>query len=641
MSSQTTERNLLAVQRYRVFFWAVVAIAALYTARLAQLQIIQGARFRLKAEAQAIKQVKIEPFRGNIIDRNGRYIVQNAPGFSVTVVPYEFTPEACLLLADILGVDTADVMDDVRKAARYNKFAAAKIAVGKDIGYDAIGKIEELRDDLPGVDVVIDPKRLYSFDGNAAHLLGYTREVSEWHLKTLGNYYDPGDITGETGLEKAYETQIRGQKGYSYVAVNKNGQRVARFNDGKSDVPAREGFDLYLGLDVSLQELGEKLLDGRRGGIVGIDPRNGEILVFVSKPDFDLRNFTGRTSRAYYNQIYSNPEKPLINRASTPIYPPGSTWKMLMALAGLETGIITRTSTFVCTGAYHYGNRSCKCHGAHGAIAVENALRVSCNSYFNQLGLKLGIDRFHEYGTMFGFGQKTNADITEEERGILASRAYMDRRYGKNGWNQYRMVNLGIGQGEIGVTPLQMAVYTAALANGGVLHQPHAVREVYNNLTKRRERIQHYSRKLPISPEYFEIIRNGMKMVVESGTATGAKVPNVVVAGKTGTAENPHGKDHSWFVCFAPADSPTIALCVMVENAGFGSQAAAPIAQKLLNLKFNGVWPEDVHRDTSRVGAAPATKPTEERAPDPIGPFAVPSKPKPVARPSGPIAIKE
>lgn len=612
----------------------VLAIAMLYSARLAHLQIIQGARFRLKAEAQAIKQLKIEPFRGNIIDRNGRYIVQNAPGFTVTVVPYEFTGEACALLAHILGTDSAAIMDEVVKAARYNKFAAAKIGLGKDIAFDAIGKIEELRDELPGVDVVIDPKRLYSFDGNAAHLLGYTREVSEWHLSNLGSYYDPGDITGQTGLEKSYEVHIRGQKGYSFVAVNKNGQRVARFNEGLSDLPAREGFDLYLGLDAGLQELGEKLLDGRRGGIVGIDPRNGEIMVFISKPDFNLRNFTGRTSRSYYNQLHDDPEKPLYNRASMPIYPPGSTWKMLMAIAGLQEGLITRTSTFHCTGAFHYGNRSCACHGAHGNIAVEQALAVSCNSYFNQLGLKLGIDKYHEYGTMFGFGQKTNADITEEEKGILASRPFMDRRYGKNGWNQYRMVNLGIGQGEIGVTPLQMAVYTATLANAGTVYQPHAVRSIYNNVTKKREVIQHYARQLPIKSEYFEIVRNGMRMVVESGTARGAAVPGIKVAGKTGTAENPHGRDHSWFVCYAPADSPTIALCVMVENAGFGSAAAAPIAQQMMDLMFNGVWPATVPRDTSFL-APKDTPATPMDIPDvPNGPFADPPTRKPEARPA-------
>ncbi|MCU0331347.1 MAG: penicillin-binding transpeptidase domain-containing protein, partial [Candidatus Kapabacteria bacterium] len=288
-----------------------------------------------------------------------------------------------------------------------------------------------------------------------------------------------------------------------------------------------------------------------------------------------------------------------------------------------------------CAGAFYYGNRSCACHGAHGNIALERALAVSCNSYFNQLGLKLGIDKFHDYGTMFGFGQKTNVDITEESRGILASRAFMDKRYGKNGWNNYRMVNLGIGQGELGVTPLQMAVYTAALANGGTLYQPHAVRAVFNKELKKKQVVSYASKKLAVDERHFAVVRSGMRMVVEQGTARAASVPGVSVAGKTGTAQNPHGEDHSWFVCYAPAENPTIAIAIMVENGGFGAATALPIARQMLDFFFNKTWPAEVRRDSTWLRERQSSSPIPpDSIPRPTGPFANMNTKRVVALPS-------
>jgi penicillin-binding protein 2 len=337
-----------SVARQRIFRYAVLALACIFILRLGWLQIVQGGAYRLKAEAQAIKQIKIEPFRGIVYDRNGRAIVQNSPGFSIAITPYQFTRESCVRLASILGVSDSLVWAEVRKAAAYNKFNPAKISSGRDIDFQVMSAIEEQRDALLGVDVIIDPKRHYAFEGNASHLLGYTREVSEIELKELGDAYDPGDITGKSGLEKSYESMIRGQKGLQFVAVNNRGQRVSSFNEGKSDQPAGEGFDLYLGLDINVQVLAEKLMEGKRGGVVALDPHNGEVITFVSKPDFDLRQLTGRSSQEYLNTIFRDPEKPQFNRASMPTYPPGSTWKMMIALACLEEGLITPTTTLFC-----------------------------------------------------------------------------------------------------------------------------------------------------------------------------------------------------------------------------------------------------------------------------------------------------
>ncbi|MFN6135428.1 MAG: penicillin-binding protein 2 [Bacteroidota bacterium] len=649
MSFKNQDRSFASEERYRIFRYAVLAVCLIFAGRLAWLQIIQGNRYRLKAEAQAIKQISTEPFRGMIFDRNGRAIVQNAPGFSITITPYEFTRVSCERLSAILGVSDSLLWNEARKAARYNKFAATKLSYGRDVSFDIVSRIEELRDSLPGVDMIIDPKRLYAFDGNGAHLLGFTREVAEWELKELGNAYAPGDVTGKAGLEKSYEAAIRGKKGLQFVAVNKNGQKVASFNDGKSDTPGLEGDDLYLGIDTDLQELAEKLLSGARGSVVAIDPATGEILCYASKPDFDLRKFTGKTARSYYNELASDPSIPMLNRASNSMYHPGSTWKPLMTLMALQEGVITPTTKLMCAGGYTYGNRFALCHGGvHGMIDCSYALQVSCNSFYYQLGLKMGVERFTKYGAMFGFGARTKVDIPsgEDGRGILPSKQYMDRAYGAKNWTQYALMNWGIGQGEVNVTPLQLAAYTAAIANGGTWNQPHAVRAIYSKTLQRKNLVAYETRKIPINTEYFDIVKKAMRLVVSSGTARGADIPGQDVCGKTGTAQTSGGKqDQSWFICFAPMNNPKIAMVVTGEGKGFGAQFAVPIAQKLLDLYLNRRWPADVARDSTwrvkpgvtpqrQQRAAPDSQPANE------GPFARLESPKVVARkPADTIAV--
>ena len=302
-------------------------------------------------------------------------------------------------------------------------------------------------------------------------------------------------------------------------------------------------------------------------------------------------------------QLFYDEEKPLFNRASMPNYPPGSTWKMLVAVACLEEGLITPTTRLSCSGAYYYGNRSMACHGAHGAITVERAIQASCNVFFAQCGMKLGPELMKKWGDKFGFGHKTHADITEEARGLVPSTEFMDRRWGERGWSKYAAANWGIGQGEVLVTPLQMARYTAVLANGGTLFQPHAVRAIQNKVLGRKEWIPYDSVDLQISQETMEIVRRGMYLVVNQpgGTAGNVRLGNTIVCGKTGTAENPHGKDHSWFVGFAPMDDPRIAVCAMVENAGFGSTVAAPIVRDVVDLYLNKKWPAGMEPDEYEV----------------------------------------
>lgn len=565
----------------------VMAVLSIYVGRLAYLQIIQGNVYRLKAETQAIKQVTIDPFRGNIFDRNGERMVHNSPSFSISITPNEFQESSIPLLASILQLQQNEIKEFVEESKKISRVKPNKIY--RDADWSIISLIEENHEFLPGVDISVESKRLYTIDGNMSHILGYSREINKKQIQTMGDYYAPGDIVGYAGLEKTYENFLRGTKGIQFVAVNSTGQKVSSFQEGKNDITAEEGFDLRLGIDKQLQELAEKLLQGKRGGIVALDPNSGEVLALVSMPDYDIREFSGRTKSNLFSKLLKDESKPLFNRATQTIYPPGSTWKMLMGIAALKEGIITPQKTINCPGYFEFGGRSWKCHGAHGATNLQKAIHVSCNVFFNKIGPQLGINNFEKYGRDFGFGQKTFIDIPEDSKGKLPGEKFYKKQKLSAGEIRGRLVNLGIGQGELGVSPLQMAVYCAALANKGTIYQPHIVRSIYNRKTGQLQDVAFASRKAITFPdEYWDIIHKGMYDVVNTpgGTALSAKVSGISVCGKTGTAQNPHGEDHAWFIAFAPRVNPKIALCVLVENSGFGGTVAAPIAQRLLTKFF-------------------------------------------------------
>lgn len=573
-------------KRRRILYGVILLVCAIYVGRLVQLQIIEGEEYRSKSEMQAIKQIVREPVRGAIYDRNGTLIVHNTPSQAVTITPAEFDVRTLPFLATVLAMDE----DELRtKIDRYRKTSPTiPVKIFRDADAKIIAAIEENRNELPGVAILSESKRVYDFKGDSPHLFGYTKEIAEQQLLQLGDYYRPGDAIGYTGIEAGYENFMRGRKGIEFAAVNVLGQRVSSFNNGKSDVSPEDGFSLKLGIDSRLQDFIDSLIN-RRGAAVVIEPKSGEILALVSKPDYDLRKFSGRTPKAIYDSIANDPETPMFNRATQTSYPPGSTWKMLMALAGLQEGIIDENSTLPCNGVFQFGNKSFKCHGgSHGAINVRHAIQVSCNSFFYQLSLKLGVKRFEQYGKMFGFGARTSADVIDEGSGNLPSAQYMNRRYGKNGWGDGVLVNWGIGQGEVGVTPLQMASYAAALANRGVWNQPHIVRSLIDKRSGSEQALGYASNQIPIKPEYFDIVHDGMEAAVgRGGTGLNAAVDGVIVCGKTGTAQNSQNKDHAWFICFAPRVNPQIAICVMIENAGAtGGTIAAPIAQKIMERYF-------------------------------------------------------
>jgi penicillin-binding protein 2 len=470
-----------------------------------------------------------------------------------------------------------------------SRFTAVKVK--RDIDFGTLSSVEEHMFELPGVSYDVESKRIYVGPARASHLLGYCKEIGETQMAKLGERYKFGDLIGFSGIEASYEQFLRGEKGKEFISVNAKGQVIGGYNGGKEDVAPREGFDLILSADFGLQAYAESLMTGYKGSLVAIDPQDGGILAMVSTPDYDPSVFSGVTSPDEWNTLNDNPDKPLFNRATMTLYPPGSTFKMVLAAAALEDGIIDKNWRVTCPGGFRFGNRFFKCTHVHGSVNVVDAIEESCNTFFYQLILKVGLDRWSEYARKFGFGKKTLIDIDEEVAGLIPSMSYYDRAYGKGRWTQGLVVNLGIGQGELGASPLQMAQYAAVLANGGTIHQPRIVHYIRNKATKRIEEISHTSSDIGISPKVMALLREGMRRCVEvspGGTGSLARIPGIVVAGKTGTAENPHGEDHAWFVGFAPFDHPRIAVACIVENAGFGGTKAAPICGQVMQRYLLG-----------------------------------------------------
>ncbi len=574
--------------RKNVFMIILAAALLVLAARLVQLQIVEGGSYRLQADAQGIKRMTIQPVRGAFYDRNGYVVVGSDGSHTLYVTPNQFDERSRMLLSEIVGLETTE-LDSLIDRYKTNAYTPARIL--RDINDTTWAKLNEYYYELGGVELENESKRFYSEDVRASHVLGYVKEINREDMDR-STFYQLGDMIGKTGIETEFESFVRGEKGFEFVAVNNRGQRIESFNDGMSDQSPLNGDDLFLGLDAELQAYGEHLMriNDYTGAIVAIEPETGEILAMVSAPDYDLEIFNGRTDPEEFRKIQSDERNPQYNRATKTAYPPGSTWKPLMVIAAMEEGLITPTTTFSCPGSFFYGGRSWGCHGGHGAVAAQRAIQASCNVYFYKLGLKMGIDIYHKWGTKLGFGRRLGVDVPENP-GLLPSREYYDKVLGAGKWYAGVMVNLGIGQGELGVNPLQLAAYTAAIANDGVWIQPHFVSKIRNKKLGTIEEVAYEFNDLKLKPETIEVVQAGMYDVVNKpgGTAGHVKIPGIDVSGKTGTAQNSHGRDHSWFISYAPSDDPQIAMCVLVENSGFGGTYAAPLSKKLIDFYFNRV----------------------------------------------------
>jgi penicillin-binding protein 2 len=558
-------------------------------ARLFYLQVIEQNFLKEVSSQNSIRKIPIDAPRGLMFDRNGVVVVDNQPLYTLQVTPSEFDNKLLPFLSELLGVTVAELEAKIAEGRAYNRFVPTKVV--RDLTPLQLARIEENLWRLPGVSFAMESKRKYLPNVRGSNIFGYAKAISKaMYEKVPKEIYARDDIIGYRGLEKYYEDVLRGTKGTRYLLVNSLGRHVGDWEGGAKNIPYQTGNDLYLTIDAELQGVAESLLTatGKSGAFVAMDAQNGDILACTSQPDYDLNILGGFTEASAWQAIVNDPRNPLFDRTIQTRYPPGSTYKIISAIAALEDSVAKPSTTFYCTGHFKFGNKDFLCHRGHGhgSVDMTRAIQVSCNSYFYNLVRRIGFERWTKYGKMFGFGQKTGVDIPDEQTATIPSREYFDKLYGKRGWTEGYIISLGIGQGEMGASPMQMVRYVAALGNFGTLLQPRFVRAYRDKNSGAIVELPPVQEKLPISKSTFDLVRNGMLLAVENGTGGRARVPNVKVAGKTGTAQNPHGEDHAWFICFAPFEKPTVAIAVLVENAGFGGTIAAPIAGEWLKRYF-------------------------------------------------------
>ena len=584
----TGDEQFGSAQRRRVLTIVVLLIFGVLMLRLYELQLLYHGEMNKKSEENSVRAIVQDPIRGYMFDRTGRLVVDVGPSYAITLVPVDFDMKNLDLLASLVEMDPEALRDRIARARAYSPFLPTRIK--RDVDIQTLAAIEEHLTSLRGISYQVESKRVYRTKAHASHLLGYRREISDAQLSQAGDEYRQGDLVGVAGLEARYEPLLRGEKGYEFVSVNSKGQIIGSFEDGKKNVAAKEGEDLILSTDFGLQAYAESLMTSHRGAIVALDPSDGGILALVSKPDYDPSIMSGVTPLDLWSELQTDTSKPLFNRATLTRYPPGSTFKMVLAAAALQEGIVDENFRIHCTGGFRYGNRLFSDLHVHGSVNIVEAIQKSCNVFFWQLMLKVGLEKWTEYGKRFGFGQLTGTDTGDETAGLLPSDAYYDARYGKGKWTQGYILSLAIGQGELGVSPLQMARYAAALGNGGIVYQPHAVEFIHDKSTDKMQRVRYDSSLVGLSPDVMALIREGMRRVVEEpgGTAPLARIPGIVSAGKTGTADNPHGEAHAWYIGFAPFDHPKIAIAVLLENSGYGGSKSAPIARLVMERYLFG-----------------------------------------------------
>jgi penicillin-binding protein 2 len=591
-------------QRFIGVSLCIIFVFSLLFLRLVYLQIIKGEEYRLLSEKNAVRLKSIKSSRGLIFDRNKKLLVDNRPSFNLKIVLEDAgeVEDTVKKLAVIIAVPFEEFMNKIVRAK--NGAVYKPILLKKDISRDQLAIVEAHKFDLPGIHIDIEPTRYYIHKKSAAHLLGYLGQINSKELKT-GKYPNvkSGDSIGRYGIEKQFETYLQGKRGGRQVEVDASGRTIKVLKT----VEPVAGLDLNLTLDLDLQQTAERLLENRSGAVVAIDPANGDILVLASNPSFDQNDFIGGISQKKWVALISNPGKPMVNKAIQAEYPPASTYKIITSLAALEENHININTTFFCPGFLKYGNRTYRCWNkyGHGDLSVIDGIAQSCDVFFYHSGVKVGVDKLAQYAMGSGLGKKTGILLENEKKGLIPTSAWKKKR-NKESWQGGETLSVAIGQSYNLVTPLQMAVLTAAVGNGGTLYRPRIVKTIkdgYGQVVKKFE--PEITGGLPASQETLNIVRKGLLMAVQGnrGTAKKIRLQNIEIAGKTGTAQvysikkNDKRKteemkyslrDHAWFVSYAPADNPVIAISVLVEHGEHGSSAAAPIAAALIEQYTQG-----------------------------------------------------
>lgn len=582
-STNRTRTSIFALQ-------AVMGIICLIVlGRVFYLQIIQYEVYDELGEKNSIRQEYVDAARGLIYDRNGTLLVDNQPIYSVTITPVNFEDAKISLLASLLGESDSLVTSLVNDAKRYSRFRTSKLI--SDIDFKSFSLIQENLWQLPGIGHQIDSKRNYPTEMIGSHIFGYLREADESDYRGTPSIR-LGDKIGKSGLELVYQNNLKGDLGINYLKVNALGQSLGKFTDQKTTKPPVQGDNVITTIDADLQMLAEKLMRGKSGAVVAMNPNTGAILALVSSPEYEVRKLAGRIDKDYWQFINSDSTRPLYNRAISSRQPPGSTFKPLMGIIGLHLGIITPQTEVYNTGQYIRG-RAYKDLADPGNYNLEKAITFSSNTYFLSLMDKIAtsgsLNAWSKLAKDFGLGVPNDIDLPSANRGILPDSAYLDQRFGKRKWGLGDVLNFGIGQGLVSASPLQIAQMTSSIVNGGYTIQPHLVyaTEKADGTTEKKELV--HDKIEWVKPEYLNTVMKGMRRVVVEGSGRFyANLDSIAVGGKTGTAQNPHGRDHGWFTSFAPFDNPEIVVTAFVENAGFASTSAAPIASLLIEQYLTG-----------------------------------------------------
>lgn len=581
--------------RKGIFPAVVIAVLAIITARLFYIQIIKT-DYRINAENNAYKYETRYPARGLIRDRYGKIMVDNKVSYDIQVTPYNVTGFDTLEFCSIFDADTTFIRDKFAEFRKYRtRIGYQSRVLLKQVSAEQYNVFAEKKYRYPGFSGIPRTSRTYSCTAGG-NLLGYISEVDGDFIKKHPEYRS-GDYAGKTGIEEAYEYALRGEKGYAIYLRDARNRVVGRYDDGRSDKTAVAGTDIYTTIDVELQEFGERLMSNKVGSVVAIEPSTGEILSMVSSPGISVDQLAGISRN--YNALISDPYRPMFNRAVMSPQPPGSVFKLVNGLIGLQEGVITPQSAFPCSRGFHVGNLTVGCHSHPSPLDLYHGIMMSCNAYFcytfraiidnkKYRNTREAFEKWVEYVKSFGFGTKLGSDISAESAGTLPTAARYDKLHGKNRWKSLSIISLSIGQGELGCTPLHLANLAATIANRGFFYTPHLRKDMPEFPIDDRFKTKRYTM---VDTVYFHDIVKGMEMAVNGGpgsTAGIAAIPGVQVCGKTGTAQNPHGDDHSVFICFAPKDNPRIAVAAYIENGGFGAAWAAPIASLMVEKYLNG-----------------------------------------------------
>ncbi|TWP29623.1 peptidoglycan glycosyltransferase [Apibacter muscae] len=589
------------MKKKQIIIWILTIFSFIFIIRIAYLQLLTE-KYRLNAANTSIKSEYQIPLRGYIMDRNGKILVGSTPSYELTFTEIQMEKDFDTLsfckLVNISKEDFIFKINSLKAKGGKNYSKLVPYTFIKGLSKEDLARIQEKLFKYNAFSIIRTPERNY-FVKSAGNILGFVNEVNQKYIKSDSTYYLPGNLAGMAGVEKSYEKDLRGIKGIKYIQKDRKSRSIGSYKDGEYDQKMQTGKDITLSIDYDLQEYAEKLLTNKRGGVVAIDPNNGEILAMASSPVIDPSVFIGRDKNKHiYALQVDSINKPMYDRAVQAAYPPGSTFKLVNGLVAMQMGVIDENTTFVCKHGFHYGNRKIACHCGYfyTPIKMDKAIQKSCNNYFAETYVKIlskypndiekSIDEWSDIMKSFGVGDYMNNDLAVGSRGNIPDANYYNKRYGKDKWNIYTIISNSIGQGEILATPLQIANYTAAIANRGFFFTPHIVKAINGtpisdpNFTKPK-----YTK---VDRKYFDIVNEGMELVVLSGTGRRIYTKSFSQEGKTGTSQNPHGRDHSIFVLIAPADKPKIAIAVVVENGGFGGTYAGPIASLVAEKYLTG-----------------------------------------------------